>query len=66
MFDCPATSAHRGEMHDEARSLPGCAEKLCSLLILSDALSKVLSFVSDDNWGFSKRMLGFQCIAVFL
>jgi hypothetical protein len=66
MFDCPATSAHRDEMYDEIRSLPGCAEKLRSLLSLSDASTKVLRFVSDDVWGSSERMLVSRCIAVFV
>ena len=66
MFDCPATSAHRDEMYDEIRSLPGCAKIPRSLLSLSDASSKVLRFVSDDVWGTNERMLVSRCIAVFL
>jgi hypothetical protein len=51
MFECPATSAHGDEMwYDEIRSLPGCAEKMRSLMSLPDASSKVLRFVSDDVW----------------
>jgi hypothetical protein len=48
MLNCPATVAHRDEMYDEIRSLPGCAEKLHSLLSSSDASSKVLRFDFDD------------------
>jgi hypothetical protein len=53
-------------MYDEIRSLPGCAEKLRSLLSSSDASSKVLRFVSADIWGSSERVLVARCIAVFL
>jgi hypothetical protein len=53
-------------MYDEIRSLPSCAEKLCSLMSLSDASSEVLRFVSDDVWGSSERILVSRCIAGFL
>jgi hypothetical protein len=41
-------------MFAELRSLPRCAEKLRSLLSLTDASDMVLSFVSDDIWGGAK------------
>ncbi|KAF6264051.1 hypothetical protein COO60DRAFT_269516 [Scenedesmus sp. NREL 46B-D3] len=37
MFDCPATSAQRDSMFAEIRSMPGCAEKLCSVLSMADS-----------------------------
>jgi hypothetical protein len=41
-------------MFAELRSLPRCAEKLRSLLSLTDASDMVLRFVSDDIWGGAK------------
>jgi hypothetical protein len=67
MFDCPATSAQRDDMFAEIRSLPGCAEKLRSVLSMADSSIKVLRFVSDDIWGSSGRCLMVSpCIAAFL
>ncbi|KAF6254881.1 hypothetical protein COO60DRAFT_1538128 [Scenedesmus sp. NREL 46B-D3] len=37
-------------MFAEIRSLPGCAEKLRSVLSMADSSIKVLRFVSDDIW----------------
>jgi hypothetical protein len=55
MFDCPATSAQRDTMLDDIRSVlrgvRGGAEKLRSVLSLTDASTKLLRFVSDDVWG---------------
>jgi hypothetical protein len=55
MFDCPAISAQRDTMLDEIRSVlrdvAGGAEKLCNVLSLTDASTKLLRFVSDDIWG---------------
>ncbi|KAF6250317.1 hypothetical protein COO60DRAFT_895287 [Scenedesmus sp. NREL 46B-D3] len=42
MFDCPATSAQRDSMFAEIRSMPGCAEKLRSVLSMADSSIKVL------------------------
>ncbi|KAF6246119.1 hypothetical protein COO60DRAFT_1224774 [Scenedesmus sp. NREL 46B-D3] len=80
MFDCPATSAQRDSMFAEIRFLPGCAEKLRSVLSMADSSIKVLRFVSDDIWGkfwkmsdgvtvyccFSCKVLGCaQCMQTF-
>ena len=51
MFECPATSSLRDSILTKIRGLPDCAEKLRSVLSLSDAAAKVLRFVSDDVWG---------------
>ena len=51
MFECPATSSLRNSMFDGIRALPGCAEKLRTLLSMHDASVRVLRFVSDDLWG---------------
>jgi hypothetical protein len=52
MFDCPATSVQRDTLFDEIRSalqdVAGGAEKLCNVLSLPDASTKLLRFVSDD------------------
>ncbi|KAF6264609.1 hypothetical protein COO60DRAFT_1483401 [Scenedesmus sp. NREL 46B-D3] len=54
-------------MFAEIRSLPGCAEKLRSVLSMADSSIKVLRFVSDDIWGSSGRCLMVSpCIAAFL
>ncbi|KAF6254033.1 hypothetical protein COO60DRAFT_361307 [Scenedesmus sp. NREL 46B-D3] len=67
MFNCPATSAQRDSMFAEIRSLPGCAEKLRSVLSMADSSIKVLRFVSDDIWGSSGRCrMVSPCIAAFL
>jgi hypothetical protein len=54
VLECPATSAPRDAMIAEWRSIPRCAEKLRSLLSLTDASDMVLRFVSDDIWGGAK------------
>jgi hypothetical protein len=41
-------------MFAELRRLPRCAEKLRSLLSLTDAYDMVLRFVCDDIWGGAK------------
>lgn len=38
-------------MYAELRRLPGCAEKLRTLLAMTDPSAMVLRFVSDDVWG---------------
>jgi hypothetical protein len=49
-------TAQRDTMLDEIRSVlqqtvAGGAEKLRKLLTLTDASTKLLRFVSDDDWG---------------
>ncbi|KAF6253230.1 hypothetical protein COO60DRAFT_436959 [Scenedesmus sp. NREL 46B-D3] len=67
MFDCPATSAQRDSMFAEIRSLPGCAEKLRSVLSMADSSIKVLRFVHDDIRCSSGRCrMVSPCIAAFL
>jgi hypothetical protein len=51
VLECPATSAVRAAMYAELRRLSGCAEKLRSLLAMTDSSDMVLRFVSDDIWG---------------
>jgi hypothetical protein len=60
MFDCPATSAQRDslwydtmlhEICSVLRPVVGGAEKLRNVLALSDALTKLLRFISDYVWG---------------
>ena len=51
VLECSATSALREAMYAELRRLPGCAEKLRSLLAMTDSSDMVLHFVSDDIWG---------------
>ena len=53
-------------MFDAIRSIEGCAEKLRSVLSVSDASAKVLRFVSDDAWGGSVSVLVYEHIADYL
>ena len=60
VLECPATSSLRSAMFDDIRALPGCAEKLRTILSMHDASVKVLRFVSDDLWGGTEMAM---CIA---
>ena len=67
VLHCPATSSLRNSMFDEIRSLPGCAEKLRSILSESDSSAQVLHCVSDGVWGRAGvGMLASRLIADFV
>jgi hypothetical protein len=51
VLECPDTADLRESMYAELRRLPGCAEKLRTLLAMTDPSAMVLRFVSDDVWG---------------
>jgi hypothetical protein len=61
MFDCSATSAQRDTMFDAIKSVSGCcAEKLRTVMSMSDSSVKLLRFGSDNVWGSADRQFVFR------